>query len=155
MQSSVWALLLRQGPAEQHHNLMLVTSGRTEIAIQSVLRIDHQFLAIKGRLAGSQEAGRVFFIPYNQIDYLGFQQPVKESEFQEMFGGLNIPAPEAVAPPEPARPAPAVAPEPTPTPAPAAAGGRPPTPIKSAVLERFRARSVTSPGTALRPPAGE
>ena len=95
MQSSVWALLLRQIPAEQHRNLMLVTTGGTEIAIQGILRIDHQFLAIKGRLAGSQDAGRVFFIPYTHIDYLGFQQPVKESEFHEMFGGLNIPAPEA------------------------------------------------------------
>ena len=152
MQSSVWALLLRQVPAEQHHNLMLVTSGRTEIAIQSVLRIDHQFMAIKGRLAGSQDAGRVFFIPYNQIDYLGFQQPVKDSEFQEMFGGLTIPAPHEAAPAEPTRPAPALAPEPTPTPP---TGARPATPIKSAVLERFRARSVTSPGPALRPSGGK
>jgi hypothetical protein len=159
MQSSVWALLLRQVPAEQHHNLMLVTSGRTEIAIQVILRIDHQFLAIKGRLAGSQEAGRVFFIPYNQIDYLGFQQPVKESEFQEMFGSLDIPAPHeaAPAPAEAPRAPSALVPELTPAPAPNGANGavRPPTPIKSAVLERFRARSVTSPGTALRPPGGE
>src|SRR5947209_1456105 len=150
MQSSVWALLLRQVPAEQHHTLMLVTSGHTEIAIQAILRIDHQFLAIKGRLAGSQDSGRVFFIPFTHIDYLGFQQPVKESEFQEMFGGLDIPAPYEAAAPAPAeapRPVPALAPEPTPAPAANGANGvaRPPTPIKSAVLERFRARSVTSP----------
>ncbi len=159
MQSSVWALLLRTIPAEQHHNLMLVTSGHTEIAIQGILRIDHQFMAIKGRLAGSQDAGRVFFIPYNQIDYLGFQQAVKDSEFQEMFGGLTIPAPHeaAPAPPEPTRPAPTIAPEPTPASAGNGVNGaaRPATPIKSAVLERFRARSVTSPGTTLRPGPGE
>ncbi len=159
MQSSVWALLLRQVPPEQHHKLMLVTSGGTEIAIQAILRVDHQFLAIKGRLAGSQDAGRVFFIPYNQIDYLGFQQAVKDTEFHEMFDGLTFPAPEAAAapaPPEPARPVPTLAPEPTPTPVPAANGvSRPPTPIKSAVLERFRARSISSPGTALRPTPGE
>jgi hypothetical protein len=155
MQSSVWALLLRQVPPEQHHKLMLVTRGRTEIAIQGILRIDHQFMAIKGRLAGSQDAGRVFFIPYNQIDYLGFQQPLKESEFHEMFDGLNVPAPEVAAPAAPPRAAPALAPEPTPTPAAANGAGRPPTPIKSAVLERFRARAVSSPGTVVRPPAGE
>lgn len=159
MQSSVWALLLRQIPPEHHHRLMLVTGSHTEIAIQALLRIDHQFVALKGRLAGSQDAGRVFFIPYNQIDYLGFQAAVKDTEFHEMFGGLNVPAPAeaAPAPPEPPRPVPTLAPEPTPTPAAPANGvGRPGTPIKSAVLERFRARSVSAPGTTLRPSsAGE
>ena len=158
MQSSVWALLLRQVPPEQHHKLMLVTSGHTEITIQAVLRIDHQFLAIKGRLAGSQDAGRVFFIPYNHIDYLGFQQAVKDAEFHEMFDGLSFPAAEAAAPApsEPERPVPTLATEPTPTPAPLAVGvSRPPTPIKSAVLERFRARSVAAPATSQRPPPGE
>ena len=78
MQSSVWATLLRQIPTECHDQLMLTTFGGTEIAIQGILRIDHEFLAIKGRLAGSQDAGRVFFLPYCQIDYLGFQRALKE-----------------------------------------------------------------------------
>ena len=91
MQSSVWALLLRQVPAEQHNNLMLVTSGRTEIAVQVLLRIDHEFMVIRGRLAGSQEAGRVFFIPYDQIDYFGFQEAIKESEFHDLFLSQGTP----------------------------------------------------------------
>jgi hypothetical protein len=156
MQSSVWVLLLRQVPPEQHNNLMLVTSGRTEIAVQCVLRIDHEFMAVRGRLAGSQDIGRVFFIPYDQIDYLGFQQPVKESEFHDMFDGLTVPAPAAAAGPVAAEPSaePAREPEAAPPVAPSANGAnRPPTPIKSAVLERFRARSVTSPGTVQRPPS--
>jgi hypothetical protein len=159
MHSSVWVLLIRQVPPEQHNNLMLVTSGRTEIAVQTVLRIDHEFMAIRGRLAGSQEAGRVFFIPYDQIDYLGFQQPIKESEFHDLFDGLVVPAPAAVAPAAPAAEPPPAAPAPEPEAAPPVApsangAGRPATPIKSAVLERFRARSVSSPGTALRPSSG-
>jgi len=154
MQSSVWTLLLRHLPPEQHRNLMLVTRGKTEIAIQTILRIDHEFMAIRGRLAGSQDAGRVFFIPYDQIDYFGFQEAIKESEFHDLFDGLTIPAPAAAPAAEP--PA-AAAPEPEADPpvAPSAnAANRPATPIKSAVLERFRARSVTSPGAALRPSSG-
>jgi hypothetical protein len=141
---------------------MLVTSSHTEIAVQCVLRIDHEFMAIKGRLAGSQDAGRLFFIPYDQIDYLGFQQAVRESEFHEIFDSLTVPAPAAVAAPaapaaaEPPPAAPDREPEAAPPVAPSLSGvSRPPTPIKSAVLERFRARSVTSPGTSLRPPLGE
>jgi hypothetical protein len=126
---------------------MLVTGSGIEIAIQGILRIDHQFVAIKGRLAGSQDAGRVFFIPFNQIDYIGFQLPLKDSEFRAMFDDLSLPAPaNGVAGPEAARP----------TDGPVAGGGSPsrsPAPIKSTVLEKFRQRSVTAPGTAARPPS--
>jgi hypothetical protein len=147
MQSSVWAALLRHIPAEAHNQLMLVTGSGTEIAIQGILRIDHQFVALKGRLAGSQDAGRVFFIPYNQIDYLGFQQAVKDSEFREMFDDLSLPASaQGTSGTEPAGPGEV-------TPAGGSAQGRGPAPIKSTVLEKFRQRSVTSPGTALKPPS--
>jgi len=93
MHSSGWVALLRHVPEEQQNQLMLVTAAGTEIAMQCILRIDHEFMAIKGRLAGSQEAGRVFFIPFSQIDYLGFAGEVKESAFHEMFGDLVVPAP--------------------------------------------------------------
>ena len=102
--------------------MMLVTNTRTEIAIQSILRLDVDFLIVKGRLAGSQDAGRVFFIPYANIDHLGFYRAVKDTEFEEMFAGLDA-AP---------LPAIAVAPEPV--------AEEPKAPIKSAVLERFRSR---------------
>ncbi len=165
MQNSAWAALLRHIPSEIHHNLMLVTASGTEIAIQAILRVDHEFMALKGRLAGSQDAGRLFLIAYNQIDYFGFQQPVKESEFHEWFDGLEMPAPaaepvaeELVAEVEPEpEPVPEAAPAPPATPA----AATPPVPeapppvsptspvVKSAVLERFRARK---PISGLRPP---
>src|SRR5262249_57453549 len=91
MQNSTWGALLRHIPAEQQDQYMLVTVSGTEIAIQNLLRIDRGFVALKGRLAGSQEAGRVFFIPYDQIDYLGTQKPIKDSEFSEGFDSLVIP----------------------------------------------------------------
>lgn len=118
-----WERLLGQIPAKEQDGLMLMTNTHTEIAIQSILRLDADFLMIKGRLAGSQDAGRVFFIPYAHIDHLGFYRAVKDTEFDEMFAGLNAPPP---------LPAIAVAPEPP--------AEELKTPIKSAVLERFRSR---------------
>jgi hypothetical protein len=117
-----WERLLRQLPAKEQDGLMLMTNTRTEIAVQSILRLDADFLIIKGRLAGSQDAGRVFFIPYGHIDHVGFYREMKDAEFDEMFGGLDAPLVPDVA----------VAPEP--------AAEESKTPIKSAVLERFRSR---------------
>ncbi len=163
MHSAAWMKLLRHIPAAQQDKLMLMTVSGTEIAIQCLLRIDPECLAIRGRLAGSTDAGRVFFIPYSHIDYFGFQQPVKEAEFHELFGSLDIPSGAAVAVPSPVAPAaatpaetesttaaPPVAPSATAAPTP-----RNPLAIKSSVLEKFRSRSVTNSGTQLRPPPDE
>jgi hypothetical protein len=157
MHSAAWVTLFRHVPAGEQAKLMMFTTAGTEIAIQCFLRIDPECIALKGRLSGSQDAGRVFFIPYSHIDYLGYQQPLKESDFHEVFGNLELPgvatpaepAIEAVAPAEP--PEPAAVPEsaaPAGTPA---SGARNPLTIKSTVLEKFRARSMSNPGTAIRP----
>src|SRR4051794_9451179 len=84
MQNSAWIALLRHIPIDQQGRFMLVTLSGTEVAIQSFLLIEQEFVTIKGRLSGSQDAGRVFFIPYAQIDYFGFSQQVKDTEFNEM-----------------------------------------------------------------------
>jgi hypothetical protein len=166
MHSTAWVTIFQQVPASENGNLMLVTSVGIEIAIQCVLRIDREFVALKGRVAGSQDAGRVFFIPYDQIVYFGFQQAVKESDFHEMFGSMEIPsAPEDA--PTPAVPAPPVAAEALPAPTskgevsrsanvtpPPGSGFRAPLTIKSTVLEKFRSRT-SAPGTAIRPAPDE
>jgi hypothetical protein len=160
MQDKCWATLLSYIPPQQHDGLMLVTTSGTEIAIQTILRVESQFMAIKGRLAGSQDTGRLFFIPFSQIDYFGFQKSVREEEFHEQFGGLRMPGSEeesaAPVPPE-AVPAPVAAPPVVvpPQPAPAAAvpaptvpetaadsaGQRGAPPIRSTVLDKFRSRN--------------
>jgi hypothetical protein len=151
MQSCVWAALLRHVPPEQHNQLMLVTASGIEITIQSLLRIEAECVAIKGRLSGTQDQGRVFFVPYAKIEYLGFQQSLKDEEFHGLFGNLVLPtgAPEpAPAPPvAPTQALPEQEPESEPASPTAPTPGAPPSfprlPIKSAVLERFRARGST------------
>jgi hypothetical protein len=142
MQNCAWIALLRHIPPDQQGRFMLVTASGTEIAIQSFLLIEGEFVAVKGRLSGTQETGRVFFIPYAHIDYFGFSQAIKDSEFTEMFGTLEVPAPAPVLSFEAtnghtAAPGPAALPperEPTPVSSPS----RPS--IRSEVLERFRSR---------------
>jgi hypothetical protein len=141
-----------------HDSLVLVTGSGVEIAVQSLIRIDHELLVIRGRISGSTDIGRVYFIPYTQIDYVGTFREVKEEEFREHFGNLELPPPElvavvpsAVAPPVELPPAEPPAPEPEPQPA-AEETPRVATPIKSAVLERFRQRGPNGSFPGVRPP---
>lgn len=154
MRATAWRKLLRHIPDSEQSKLMLVTTSGTEIAIQCFLRVDPECLALRGRLAGSTDAGRVFFVPYAHIDYLGFQKPLKESEFHELFSNLetqeDLSQPESPSLPPPPVAVPEVEPPPNvparPTPP------RGPSVIKSTVLEKFRARAVSNPGTQMRPP---
>lgn len=141
MQSLAWEVLFRAIPEGQQNNLILITRAGVEISVQCVLRIDPECVVIRGRLSGSQDAGRVFFIPYQQIDNIGFFREMKESEFHEMFAGLTFPGrpgPAAQAVALDAAPAEEVA---TPVAPGAIPASRMDIPIKSEVLERFRNRS--------------
>jgi hypothetical protein len=158
MQNIAWVTFFRHLPPALLDTLSIKMMSGTEVSIQSILRVDHEFVVLKGRLAGTQDAGRVFFLPYRQIDHLYYQKEVRESEFNDAFDSLQMPIPgteAAVAAPEGAEsPAEAVPtdevpafaaeamPEGTPESTPV---NRPtPVPIKSAVLERFRARTISS-----------
>jgi hypothetical protein len=169
MQNAAWMALWRRLPPDQHDNLVVTTVARTEIAIQNVLRIEQDFVVVRGRLAGSSDTGRVFFIPYTQIDYAGFQKSLREEEFALLFGEGEM----ATAVPEPlsAPPAPSGPTTPLPPSKPSASslthggthggthgdrarnGNRPPLPLKSELLERLRSRSHQ--GSTPRPPLEE
>jgi hypothetical protein len=158
MHGLAWQALLKHIPPERHNQLSVTTTNGLEIAVQAFLRIDPECVAIKGRLSGSQDAGRVFFVPYARIETLAFQQEVKEEVFHELFGGLTLPVPVATsAEPAPsadstnafAEPvAPSASSDNSADADPCALGaGRSPTMIKSVVLERYRARTGV-PGTS-------
>jgi hypothetical protein len=164
MQSDMWAWLFRRVPAEQHNQLVLMTGSGTEIAVQALLRIEDDFIAIKGRLAGSQDAGRVYFIPFTNIDYFGIQKDVKESEFDAIFGTGSL----TVGPVTPSNPSlpdagaplllPAAPAAPAELPVSTSVSHKTPLPLKSEVLERFRSRIAGATGShngaALRPADG-
>jgi hypothetical protein len=156
MHSSAWIVLLRRIPPDQHDILALVTTNGIEINIQTILRTEEDYVLIRGRLAGTTDTGRVFFVPYDQINYLGFVREVKETQIRAIYG--EAPPAEPVEPksdtcstePALAEPASAAAtPDPAPPPAPEAKPPpEPPKPAaqfkiprKSGVLERLRARA--------------
>ncbi len=147
MHNAAWVKLLSHIPASDQSKLMLVSTSGTEITIQCILRLDPECLALRGRLAGSTDSGRVFFIPYSHIDYFGFQQPLKESEFHELFGSLELLGSGGSAKVE--------AIEPDSSPPGSQMPPRGASSIKSTVLEKFRSRAMTNPGTQMRPSLDE
>lgn len=154
MESSAWIILLRRIPPEQHNTLAIVTTVGIEINIQDLVRMEDDHVVIRGRLAGTTDSGRLFFVPYNQINYLGFTKEVKEAQVRALYGEgppqAAEPKPEALntEPPMPEPAASDAAPVPAPPPPEPTPPVEPPKPApqlklprKSGVLERLRARA--------------
>jgi len=147
MQGSSWLALLEKIPPEQLDNLLFITSNGTGIAVKGVVRAENEYVVVRGRLLGAaEEGGGFFFVPYDQINYVGFQRLVREAVIQSMYDG-KPPAIKLASPTKPegadaADTASAPGPSPAPTPDSDSAGAPRPAaaPGKAALLERLRAR---------------
>jgi hypothetical protein len=157
MHNSEWITVFRQLPQELYQQTVLVLNNRMELTIETLLRIEPTFLAVRGRMGGTTEGGLMFLVPYDQLTAIYMFKTMTETEVEAMFGPpksasqltsrshLAIRAPSATNV-QPA-PAPAPAPAPPPAPMPAAATmvpafGRPPEATAVArnnLLERLRA----------------
>jgi hypothetical protein len=156
MQSRAWIKLLQRIPPDRHDGLVLMTTTGVEISIQMIFRQEEDFLVLRGRMSGTTDDGRVFFIPYDQITYLGIVKPMRETEVQALLSGtpalapsvqriLDTPSPLQTAA-ETAPPAIAVPPEPVvaePSPVPAKPAERLAIPRRSGLIARLRARTNT------------
>jgi hypothetical protein len=170
MQGYGWRSVLGRIPPQAHDSLVAVTLTGLEIMIRGIVRMEEDFLILRGRMAGSTDAGRVIILPFDQINYLGFNKMIAEAELQAMFGSAPAPAvwqnsqpslpavPVAAAasegPPDADAPAsPGVSSSELPGPKPAGLGGngsaKPGHPSKSLLLARLRARLA---GDGAKPP---
>ena len=86
MQSSAWIELLRLVPEKQHQNLLVLTAIGNEIAVQDIVRMEPDYLVVRGRLAGTSDLGRAFFIPFDRIVYIGYQKVVPQAELYGLYG---------------------------------------------------------------------
>ncbi len=120
--------------------MMLVTSIGIEINIKSIQLLEPDYVVIRGRLGGTTDAGRLFFVPYDQINYVTFNKEIREEQVAAMLG-LDAPPPKAPIPMgESVKPAEEPEKEETPTPTPAEPARPETQPGKMALLERIRSR---------------
>lgn len=178
MQSALWVRFLRQTPVELRQRLTIVTNVGAEIAIQNIVQMTDDYLVLRGRLAGTNDTGRLFLVPFDQITYVNSQDELSDDRIRSLYcvgpaAAVAEVAPTSYAetrlseseevqqsPPEPvpnAEPQPAAEEESAAEPAP-----QPPTPTppqkpagpvnRSELLQRIRTRSTT--GSAFRPMGG-
>jgi hypothetical protein len=136
MQGSIWVQLIRRIPAEQEDNLIAVTTAGEEIIVKQLMVVAEDYLIFRGRSAGNTDQARLLLLPWDQLNYLAFANPVPEPEVRAMFGtGANGQPTEGDTTEGPADQA-----APPDAPDPATAPAKPTVVSKSLLLARLRAR---------------
>jgi hypothetical protein len=86
MKNTDWINLLSLIPEEQQNTLVVTTKTGVDLNIEILLRTEETYLVFRGRVSGITDEGRVFFVPYGQIDYLQMNRQVKEAEIRRLYG---------------------------------------------------------------------
>ena len=84
--NEAWIALLQRIPSDLHDALALGMATGAEIVVQKIVKLEPEFLMIRGRLAGTQDTGRVVFVPYSQLTYIAVQRDMKDAEMDAIFG---------------------------------------------------------------------
>jgi len=131
-----WIAILRSVPVDMQDTLALGITTGSEIVVQRIVKLEPDFMVIRGRLAGTQDAGRIVVIPYNQLTFVAVQQDLKDAQVEAIFGNAAQPAAAVQAPSPAAAPAPEPVPEITPatTPPPAVNPPRKPDGMSKTIL---------------------
>ena len=96
MQNNHWVELVRLIPEEQQNKLVLTTMTGVDLNVEIILRTEENYIVFRGRISGITDEGRVFFVPYRQIDYMQMNRKVKEGEIHALYG--DTPEPDAARP---------------------------------------------------------
>ena len=144
MTNQEWIDMLQVLPLEQQNQIVLVLKNQSEVAVDTLFRFERNFLVLRGRVAGTTDEGRAFFIPFDQMVYFRIERVVNLTELDSIFLGHTArstgPVPEAI---------PAV---PTPIPIPIPVSVEPTAPptdataTRNALLDRIRAARATQSG---------
>ncbi|MSU78740.1 MAG: hypothetical protein EXS16_11685 [Gemmataceae bacterium] len=84
--NQAWIAMFRRIPADLHHSLALGLTTGSEIVVQRIDKLEPDFMIIRGRLAGTQDSGRVVLIPYSQLTFVAIQKNLKDDEVEAIFG---------------------------------------------------------------------
>ena len=84
MRNVEWIEMLKLIPEEQQNTLALVLRGGSEIMVEMFHRYEPNFLVVRGRLGGTTDEGRAFFVPYDEMLYYRIERVVKLDDLKAL-----------------------------------------------------------------------
>jgi len=78
--------ILGKIPPHDLTKIVLILRFGTSITLDTVLRREDEYLVVRGREAGTNDEGRAFFVPFEDVLCVKFDRVVKVSEIKRLFG---------------------------------------------------------------------
>jgi len=78
--------LLTKIPKHDIPKTVLTLRFNSSITLDLVVRYEEHYLVVRGREAGTNDDGRAFFVPYEEILFVKLDRMLKLSELQIMYG---------------------------------------------------------------------
>ncbi len=78
--------MFKRIPEADHTKVCIVMAGGQIVNVDLLYRMDDHFLTVRGRESGSNDDGRAFFLPYDQISFLKIERMVMIAELEAIFG---------------------------------------------------------------------
>lgn len=73
--NEAWIAVFRRIPENMHDGLTVGLRSGVEIAIQTILKLEPDFIIMRGRLTGTQEGGKILMMPYAEMTVLSIVAP--------------------------------------------------------------------------------
>ncbi len=86
MQGADWIALFRRFPVNLHDGLILSLTTGAEVVVQKFVKLEADYLILRGRMAGTQDNGRVTILPYSNIVTINITRRLLEAEIEGVFG---------------------------------------------------------------------
>jgi hypothetical protein len=86
MQDASWIALFRRIPENLHDGIALTLSTGSEVVLQQVVKLDSDCIILRGRMAGTQDNGRVVVLPYSTLVSFNITRRMSEAEVEAVFG---------------------------------------------------------------------
>ena len=86
MQNGGWVELFRLIPEKLHDNLIVMMADGSEVAVQDIIRLEPEYVVLRGRAGGTSDTGLAFFIPYERIVFVHLLRPLPEDVVYGLYG---------------------------------------------------------------------
>lgn len=88
MQRENWVELFQKLPEPVHDQIVFSLSTGIDVYNQRFLQFGDEHLLIRGRLGGTDEAERIFMVPWSELKMIFFSRPLEDETLFKIFGDL-------------------------------------------------------------------
>ena len=85
MTNADWIEMFQLLPEAEHSKLVIVLQTGAEISVDTLVKFERNFLVLRGRLSGTIEEARAFFVPFDQMLCLRLERMIRLEELQDML----------------------------------------------------------------------